>query len=142
MIAKASENPTYYFYRAHAFAASSDLSKAIKDYSQTIRLAPKLSEPYNYRGGLFFLKGEYDQSIADFTRSIVRNDKVPGVYFDRAKAYVAVEDHTKALADCDEAIDLNTEYVEAVFLKRMSPNTKRGLSKCGARFFSGNRARV
>ena len=76
------------------------------DYSQAIRLSPKLAMAYHYRAHLYLRKSEYDSEIADLTESIkIKPDAE--MHFSRGSAYNSKGDNNKAIADYTEAIRLD-----------------------------------
>jgi tetratricopeptide (TPR) repeat protein len=56
--------------RAEAHGDDGDRDKAIADYTEAIRLAPKCAEAYTNRGISYYEKGEQDKAIADYTEAI------------------------------------------------------------------------
>jgi tetratricopeptide (TPR) repeat protein len=95
-----------YQIRAGVYENIGDYDKAIADYTEAIRLDPKLKEAYEKRAALYKEhKGDYGKAIADYTE-VIRLDPDDMKYFNRAEAYEHKGDHDKAIADYTEAIRL------------------------------------
>ena len=56
---------------------ASPIDRAIKDYSQAIRLDARNASAYLHRGGAYFLKGDHDRAIKDYGAAIpsIRNTR-------------------------------------------------------------------
>jgi tetratricopeptide (TPR) repeat protein len=110
-----------YGMRGIAYHAKGDYDHAIVDFSQAIRLNPKLSLVYVGRSGAYYFKGEYDHAIADLNQVIKDNDspspsegRSPNnslppdgrwiVYSLRGAAYSVKGEYDRAIADFDQAL--------------------------------------
>ena len=69
-IAAEPKNPRGYFLRARFHEESRELTNAIADYDQVIRLDPYLSDAWQGRGSTRFKLGQIKESIADFDKFI------------------------------------------------------------------------
>jgi len=64
------------YNRGIAYAEKADYDRAIADYTEAIRLDPKLAEAYCSRGAAYGRgKSEYDKAIDDLTEAIRLNPK-------------------------------------------------------------------
>ena len=59
-----------YYNRGNAHKDKGDNDRAIKDYSEAIRLDPKYVVAYFNRGSVYSYKGDYDRAIKDFDEAI------------------------------------------------------------------------
>jgi tetratricopeptide (TPR) repeat protein len=73
--------------RGRAYAARSDLDRALADYGQAIQLDSNAAYAFNGRGGVYFLKKDYDDAIADFARAISLDPNYAGAFNNRGNAY-------------------------------------------------------
>src|SRR5436853_3391310 len=64
-----------YFNRGQAWLAKEDPDRAIADFSEAIRLNPKVADYYYRRGRGWYDKDEFDRAIADFDEAIRRDPK-------------------------------------------------------------------
>ncbi len=90
-----------------------DLDSAIANFSEAIRLDPKLVTAYNARGLAYRGKGNYDKAIADFSDAIRLDPKSATAYSGRAGAYHAKRNYDKAIADFSEAVRLDPKSATA-----------------------------
>jgi tetratricopeptide (TPR) repeat protein len=97
-----------YLDRGMLFASRRDWDTAIVEYTEAIKLDPKLAVVYDNRAFAYNEKGDYDRAIADCTQAIRLdpNNAVP--YARRAFAYNEKGDYDRAIADYTQAIRLNS----------------------------------
>ena len=63
-----------YSGRGSAYVGKGDYDKAIADYTEAMRLDPKLADAYCGRGGAY-VKGDCDKAIADYSEAIRLNPR-------------------------------------------------------------------
>jgi tetratricopeptide (TPR) repeat protein len=73
--------------KGEAAQKKGDLKSAITNFSEAIRLDPKLVTAYNNRGLVYYEKHELDKAIADFNEAIRLDPKLTSAYGHRADAY-------------------------------------------------------
>lgn len=118
---------------AHWPFKKGDYVKAIADYTEAIRLDPKLALAYYSRGLTSVKKADYDKAITDFTEVIRLDPKYSIAYYARGSCYTKKREYDKAIADFTEAILLNPKDSNAYgkpLEKRLgrSPSSGRGSS--------------
>jgi tetratricopeptide (TPR) repeat protein len=94
-----------HFSRARARAKHDDTNRAIRDYTQAIRIHATIGAFLN-RGILWGRKGNYDQAIEDFTTAIGMNPNFDMAYTYRGLAYESKGDQDKARADFQATLSL------------------------------------
>lgn len=115
-----------YHSRGAAYNAKKEHDKAIKDYSEAIRLDPKLAAAYlTSRGATYLEKKEYDKAIEDFSDVIRLAPKSAGGYVNRARAYRYKKEYDKAIRDCSEAIRLDSNIESFSYNERAVTNTSK-----------------
>ncbi len=82
-------------------------AKAMLDFDQAIRLAPRIANAYRGRGVSWFDRKEYDKAIADYTEAIRLDPRNAWVVNRLGDAHKAKKDYDKALTDYSEAIRLD-----------------------------------
>jgi tetratricopeptide (TPR) repeat protein len=87
-------------------ASTGDLERAIRDFSEAIKIDPKYAYGYSDRGQALFKKGETDRAITDFTAAIQRDPQHGAALRARAMAYLRRGTPDPALADLTQAIRL------------------------------------
>jgi tetratricopeptide (TPR) repeat protein len=85
---------------------SSDIDKAIADYTQAINLEPTNAPIYFRRGNAYYGKGNYDQAIADYTKAIRLEPDNTRAYYNRSLAYSAKGDCDRAIADWEAMLKI------------------------------------
>lgn len=83
--------------------------EAITDYTDAIRLDPKIPFTYLRRAGVYVDKGDYDKAIADYTETIRLDAESADAYHGRGVAYEKKGDDAKAKADFAKAEELGYE---------------------------------
>ena len=97
--------------KGDAAAKKEDFGLAIAEYTEAIRLDPKVAEAYALRGCAYNKKGEHDKAIADYSQAIRLAPNLAPVfllaqantYQLRGLAYVRKGELDKAIADYSEA---------------------------------------
>jgi len=87
-------------------ASTGDLERAIRDFSEAIKIDPKYPYGYSERGQALFKKGETERAIADYTAAIQRDPQHGAALRARAMAYLRRGTPDPALADLTRAIQL------------------------------------
>src|SRR5215470_18898425 len=103
----------YAFSRGFAYGAKGDNEHAIVDYTEAIKLNPKVAGAYANRGRAYRAKGDNEHAIADYTKAIKLDPKYAAFYNNRGLAYDAKGDNAHAIADYTEAIRLDPKLASA-----------------------------
>jgi uncharacterized caspase-like protein/Tfp pilus assembly protein PilF len=103
----------------------SDITGAIADYDEAIRLDPKLARAFWGRGISYTWKDDDTRAIADFDEAIRLNPKLAGVFFERGKAHARKGDDARAIADLDEALRIDPKFTGA-FFERGKAHARKG----------------
>jgi len=103
-----------YNARGAAYFAKDDFDGAIADYSEAIRLDPKITQAHKDRGLAYSAKGDLDRALTDYSKAILINPKSEDAYLDRGVANLYAGALTRAFADFDQARALDPKDAYAV----------------------------
>ncbi len=110
-----------YFFKGFANIKKGEYGKAIKNFTQAIKLKPNMASAYINRGITYGHTKKYDDAIEDFTQAIkLDTNMVAIVYFNRGFAYQCMDKHDEAIKDFTQAINLDTKMAD-VYVNR-NPN--------------------
>ena len=90
-----------------------DLTGAIRDYDEAIRLSPGTDNFYIERGHVQLVNGNADASVRDLTEAIRLNPNSASAYNNRGLAFRKKGDLDAARRDYDDAIAINPVYALA-----------------------------
>lgn len=76
------------------------MSEALRGYSEVIKSAPDLSDPFIFRAIIFNEKGMYQKAIDDMTKAIeLEGDKMPNNFTLRGNIYANAGNDSEAYQD-------------------------------------------
>jgi len=107
---------------------SVQIAQAVEDYTQALKIHPRLAVAWINRGDLRARQGELDAAIADYTEAgrVSPGDPVP--LSNRASTRLDQADWDGAIADCDAALRIDARYVLAYTI-RASARFQKGDAK-------------
>lgn len=103
-------------YDALEAHSKQEYDKALKIYSQIIRLKPEANVDsiiHNHRGMVYFVLSNYDKAIEDFNQAIQKNQSYARAYTNRGMAFRMLQKYNRALEDFSRAIELDRMQVDA-----------------------------
>jgi tetratricopeptide (TPR) repeat protein len=83
-----------------------DLDRAVRDFSEAIRIDPEYPDSYLERGQVLFKLGEIERAIADYSAALVRDPQQGAALRARGMAYLYNSKADLALADLSKTIEL------------------------------------
>jgi tetratricopeptide (TPR) repeat protein len=83
-----------------------------RDYTEAIQLKPNFTEAYFNRGIAYDDNGDYDKAIADCAETIWLKPDFAGAY-NRGLAYYAKGDYARARADWEKTLQINPYHTQA-----------------------------
>lgn len=101
------ETPYWYAYRGWAYHKLEQNERAIRDYSEAIRLSEE-SYLFNNRGVIYRSMKKYEDSITDFTKAIVLDPDYQLGYRNRGQSYSMIKQFDKALKDYEVALKIDS----------------------------------
>jgi formylglycine-generating enzyme required for sulfatase activity len=99
-----------YVQKAGQSKQKEDISRALLDLSESLRLVPDnpaQNDIHQLRANLYFHNGDYDRALADFAVLIRLDATSAKAYAYRGYVYAAKGEHDLAIADYTEAIRLD-----------------------------------
>jgi Tfp pilus assembly protein PilF len=106
LIAPANAKVTAFIDSGKRAVVKGDLERAVRDFSEAIRLDPKYPDSYSERGQAMFKLGETERAIADYSAAIQRDPQFGTALRSRGMAYLYRGTPDLALADLSKAIEL------------------------------------
>jgi tetratricopeptide (TPR) repeat protein len=103
-----------------------EYEKAISDFTEAIRLDPKLVGAYFDRGSVYWMTGETDKAISDCTEAIRLDPKLVGPYVLRGESYASEKEYGKAITDLTSAIRLDPKNAYSYYIGRGSAYLENG----------------
>ena len=108
-------NPHLYMQRGVVHQTIGEADRAIIDYSDAIRLAPRETLPLINRGVVLYLRKDNNEgAIADFNAALKINPKEISAWTNRGIVYRRKGDLNQAISDFTTAIKLLPEKIEPV----------------------------
>jgi tetratricopeptide (TPR) repeat protein len=101
------------FMRAIGWQERNEPDKAIRDYTECLRLDPKNYPALMNRANSWTAKKEYEKSIRDYDEAIRLSPKYGLAYGNRGDVRMRMKQYDKALKDFDEAIRLSPQDARA-----------------------------
>ena len=98
--------------------------KAIRHYTEALKLKPDFAEVYNNRGNAYGHKGELDKAIQDYNTAIKLKPGNANAYNNRSVAYTDKGKFDAAIQDCNEAVNLNPCHAEAYYNRGLAYSGK------------------
>jgi tetratricopeptide (TPR) repeat protein len=92
--------------RAEAYLAQGDKQRALDDYNQAVKLAPRNAALYYNRGVFYAAQPDGDAALQDFDTALSLKPKLVPALRERAKIYQTRSNFSGAVADYSEAIRL------------------------------------
>ena len=102
-----------YYNRGNAYKKQGNLTQAIADYTNVIRINSKHAKAYYNRGNIYGKQSNLTQAIADYTKAIEINPKYKDAYYNRGNTYGKQGNLTQAIADYTKAIEIDSKYATA-----------------------------
>lgn len=112
--------PYPYAERAFYEMNNGELSKALADYNEAIRLAPKVAAYRNNRGMVKEKLKDWDGAYDDYSQSIRLNEKDEKVWLNRGNLFFTLEKYEESIKDYDVAIILYESYASAFYNRALA----------------------
>ena len=93
--------------RGYERQARNDLAGALADYSEAIRLDPRLAMAFNNRGNIYRDQGDYDRALADYDRALALDPAKPDPLASRGWVLSQKGEDERARQDFEKALALD-----------------------------------
>jgi tetratricopeptide (TPR) repeat protein len=104
----------FYYNRGHAYRAMGNFNKALADYDEAIRLAPKDLRSYCGRARAFEEMGQFDKARADYDQATRFNATTAPDYLMIGYAQFAKGNYRAAASDFEKALRMSPRDYEAL----------------------------
>jgi putative GTP pyrophosphokinase len=108
-----------YKHRGMANFAQSHYDDAIVDFTNALELDPTAYKAAYYRGVVRQIQQHYPEAIDDFSLSLQANPYQSFCLYRRGLASYHIGDLPQALADCESALSMDTDYEPALKFKAL-----------------------
>ncbi len=108
----AKKEPKYYLARGYIYQYERDYQKAVADFSQAIKLAPKSVDALQRRGEEYFKLGEFEKSVADFERVIQLQPERAPYHWQLGISYYYTGQFAEGVAQFESHQTVNSSDVE------------------------------
>lgn len=111
------KQPDYYILRSEYYISAGMTQEGFDDINRAIKVAPTYSKSYWERANFYYLIRESDKSILDYTYAIkyAESDSIRNIYLvNRSSSKLQKRDYTGAIADCEEALKIDSMNVGAI----------------------------
>jgi len=102
-----------YFSRGYAWHQKQDYDRAISDYTEAIKLAPKYARAFINRGAAWQRKHQLDRAMSDYNKGITLEPRDPVAFLNRGNAWSDKHNYDRAIDDFNQAIKLKSNYAIA-----------------------------
>lgn len=90
-------------------AVTGDLDRAVRDFSEAIRIDPEYPDGYLVRGQTYFKLGQTERAIADYSGALAHAPQDAAAFRARGMAHLLLGKNDLALADLSKAIELGEQ---------------------------------
>jgi ppGpp synthetase/RelA/SpoT-type nucleotidyltranferase len=113
-----SPNQHLYNHRGLVNLSLCRYNEALQDFSTAIEMNPRDIRVYTNRGLAYRMLKDYDSALANFNESLKLNPICTDAFYGRALTYYDMGNIKLALEDCDRAIAINDNFVQAMKFKQ------------------------
>ena len=103
-----------------SFYLSEDMTQALADFNETIRINSNDYRAYLWQGLAFARQTKYAQAIKAYTAAMDRNSDYVLAYHNRGLAHLQLRQYEKAVRDFDEAIRIAPNDAKAYFRRAIA----------------------
>lgn len=114
--------------RGIAFRRARDVTPAIRDYDEAIRLNPRAADAFNNRGNAFRTRNELERALRDYDDAIRLDPHYAHAFNNRGIIFLERGELVRAIRDFNRAIVEDTSYANAF--------RNRGLARLQQRSFN------
>ncbi|MDR2591695.1 MAG: tetratricopeptide repeat protein [Chitinispirillales bacterium] len=104
---------SFYYNQGNANVQSNDHDGAIANYTEALKLDPRLIYALIARGAAYYSKGDYQSAVDDYSRTLELEPNDAGVFNSRGNAYRQMGNYEMAIADYEAALRIDPNNAEA-----------------------------
>jgi tetratricopeptide (TPR) repeat protein len=114
---------------ATAYSAKQDYKKALKNFTEAVRLEPNYADIYYARGNSYLEQSRFDKAIADYDTALRLKPGYVQAYNNRGFAHGAKHENDQAVADYSTAIRLDPKNPGAYYGRAVAYGAKNQYDK-------------
>jgi tetratricopeptide (TPR) repeat protein len=126
------ENAEAYYQRGRKHEQEQQFDLALADYTEALRLDPKLARAWSDRGWLHYRKGLLDQAVTDYDEAIRLEPQRASAWSERGYIHSRRQDYDKALDDLNRAIEMDGKSFLAYLSRGDTYRAKKEHDKAAA----------
>jgi len=104
---------SFYYNQGNANIQSNNNDGAIANYTEALKLDPRLIYALIARGAAYYSKGDYQSAVDDYSRTLELEPNDAGVFNSRGNAYRQMGNYQMAIADYEAALRIDPNNAEA-----------------------------
>ncbi|MEY2541534.1 MAG: hypothetical protein QOI22_1136, partial [Verrucomicrobiota bacterium] len=120
--------------RGLVYNSKSRFDEAIRDFTEALRVDPKIADAYAGRGFAYQCRGDAPKAIVDLTEAIRRDPNSPSAFYNRGIIFFQKGEIDRAIADLDEAVRCNPNSADALVWRGLCYAAKNDLDRALANF--------
>ena len=109
-----------YFYKAVDFHQKGNKSKALENYSQSVRLNNKFAPALHNRAILLDDYKRFNEALEDYNQAIAIMPNFPVYLFNRAITKYNIDDFEGAIEDINKGFEIDSSNLQAIKIKAQS----------------------
>ena len=103
-----------YSRRGSAYVKAKNLTSALEDFSDIVRLRPTDAEAYIRRGHVYSALHEFDEAIADYESALRLRPRVEGALTGLGLAYLGMGLHDRAIGAFDKVLRISPDNAKTL----------------------------
>jgi uncharacterized membrane protein YjgN (DUF898 family)/Tfp pilus assembly protein PilF len=109
------DNGTAFYNRACLYSSKGDLNRALKDYTEAIRINSENADAYYNRGIIRVKMKKYHMAVQDFQKVVTLKPAFQDAYCNRGNTYYALGKYDLAIQDYTKALKIDPSDGDVLF---------------------------
>jgi Tfp pilus assembly protein PilF len=104
-----------FYNRGLAYAQKNETERAIKDFSEALKLDPSYIDGFDHRGSAYYQQEQYDLALSDYDAALKLDPKHTSTLINRGWTFSSKGEPERAIKDFDAAIVLDPKSWHAYY---------------------------